>query len=198
MKIIIFGSTGLIGNELVKQFSANHEIIEVSRSSTEITADYTNQSSLIDMFEKIGSFDALINVAGRDTQFIPASELTPENFLYGAERKLMGQVNLVLIGQKYINKGGSFTLSSGYLNHYPNPYSMATSPFNAFIDNFAETMSANMTNNVRINVVSPSPVVDILQPGRVTPEYVAKSYIKSVEGSESGSIYKAWNIKEEI
>jgi NAD(P)-dependent dehydrogenase (short-subunit alcohol dehydrogenase family) len=195
MKIIVFGSTGLIGKELVKQFSANHEIIEVSRSSTEITADYTDKNSLVEMFEKIGTFDALINVAGGDTQFVPASELTSENFMYGAERKLMGQVNLVLIGQKHINKGGSFTLSSGYLNHYPNPHSMATSPFNAFIDNFVETMAANMTNDVRINVVSPSPVVDVLQDGRVTPEYVAKSYIKSVEGSESGTVYKAWNIK---
>lgn len=194
MKIIIFGSTGLIGKELVKQFSANHEIIEISRSSTEITADYTDQDSLVEMFEKIGSFDALINVAGRDTQFVPPSELTPANFMYGSERKLMGQVNLVLIGQKYINKGGSFTLSSGYLNHYPNPYSMATSPFNAFIDNFIETMSPNMTNDVRINVVSPSPVVDVLEEGRVTPKYVAQSYIESVEGTESGVVYKAWNM----
>ena len=121
MKVIIFGSTGLIGKELVRQLSNQHEVIEVSRSSTEITADYTDENSLVKMFEKIGSFDALINVAGRDTQFVHADELTPENFIYGTQRKLMGQLNLVLIGQKYINKGGSFTLSSGYLNHYPNP-----------------------------------------------------------------------------
>jgi NAD(P)-dependent dehydrogenase (short-subunit alcohol dehydrogenase family) len=194
MKIIIFGSTGLIGKELEKQLSKEHEVIGISRSSTEITADYTDENSLIEMFEKIGSFDALINVAGRDTQFVQASEITPANFKYGAQRKLMGQVNLVLIGQKYINKGGSFTLSSGYLNHYPNPFSMATSPFNAFIDNFIETMSANMAHDIRINVVSPSPVVETLQPGRVTPEFVSKSYIESVEGSDSGKVFKAWNM----
>ena len=194
MKIIVFGSTGLIGKELVNQLSENHDVIEVSRSSTEITADYTDEKSLIKMFEKIGSFDSLINVAGRDTQFVHSNELTPGHFMYGAQRKLMGQINLVLIGQKYINKGGSFTLSSGYLNYYPNSYSMATSPFNAFIDNFVESMSTNMQNDIRINVVSPSPVGETLQHGKVTPEFVSKSYIKSVEGSDTGKVFKAWNM----
>lgn len=31
----------------------------------------------------------------------------------------MGQVNLVLIGLNYINKGGSFTLTSGVVSHDP-------------------------------------------------------------------------------
>jgi NAD(P)-dependent dehydrogenase (short-subunit alcohol dehydrogenase family) len=194
MKIIVFGSTGLIGKELVRQLSINHEVIEVSRSSTPIRADYTVENSLIQMFEKIGAFDALINVAGGDTQFVHTDQLQPANFKYGAERKLMGQVNLVLIGQKYINKDGSFTLSSGYLNHYPNAYSMATSPFNAFIDNFAQSMSSQLKNNVRINVVSPSPVVEVLEHGKVTPEFVAKSYVESVEGKETGKVFKSWNM----
>ncbi len=101
---------------------------------------------------------------------------------------------LVLIGMKYINKGGSITLSSGYLNHFPNPYSMATSPFNAFIDNFVEVMHPNIKNDIRLNVVSPSPVVEELKYGTVTPELVAKSYIESIEGTDSGKVFKAWNM----
>jgi NAD(P)-dependent dehydrogenase (short-subunit alcohol dehydrogenase family) len=195
MRVIVFGSTGLIGKELVKQLSTNHEVVEVSRSSTDMTADYTNQDSLVEMFEKVGSFDALINVAGRDTQFVSVDELMPSHFEYGAQRKLLGQVNLVLIGQKYINEGGVFTLSSGYLNHYPNPYSMATGPFNAFIDNFVETMSSNMKNGIRLNVVSPSPVVQELTHGHVTPEFVSKSYKESMEGNLNGHVFKAWNME---
>ena len=71
---------------------------------------------------------------------------------------------------------------------------MATSPFNAFIDNFAMTMSANMKNDIRINAVSPSPVVETLQPGKVTPEFVSQSYVESVEGSDTGKVFKAWNM----
>ncbi len=194
MKIIIFGSNGLIGKELVNQLSHKYEVIGVSRSSGDIQSDYTDENSIIRMYEQIGSFDALISVAGGDTQFEPFDQLKPSHFRYGAERKLMGQVNLVLIGVEYINKGGSFTLSSGYLNYYPNPYSMATSPFNAFIDNFAQTMATQMTDGVRINTVSPSPVVQELQHGTVTPKFVAESYIQSAVGNETGKVYKAWNM----
>ena len=64
MKIIVFGATGLIGREIINQLSSEHEIIRVSRTSGDVQADYTDESSLINMFEEIGSFDALVSVAG--------------------------------------------------------------------------------------------------------------------------------------
>jgi len=194
MKIIVFGATGLIGREIINQLSPEHEIIRVSRSSGDIQADYTDESSLIKMFEEIGSFDALVSVAGNDSQFVAFKDLKSTHFRSGIERKLMGQVNLVLLGMKYINKGGSFTLSSGYLSHYPNAYSMATSPFNAFIDNFVQSMSSQMPKHIRINVVSPAPVADKAQYGVVTPKMVAGDFVQIIEGQETGKVFKVWNM----
>lgn len=194
MKIIIFGSTGLLGKEIVEQLSENHEVIGISRSSGDIKADYMDEKSIIQMYEQIGSFDAMVIVAGKDTQFVSFDKINASHFKYGFDRKLMGQVNLVLIGMKYINKGGSFTLSSGYLSHYPNAYSLATSPFNAFVDNFVQSMSTQMPNNIRINVVSPAPVVDRADYGTVTPKMVASGFINSIEGNETGKVFKIWNM----
>jgi len=45
--------------------------------------------------------------------------LTTTWFRKGIKGKLMGQVNLVLVGQHYINPKGSFTLIAGTPTHQP-------------------------------------------------------------------------------
>jgi len=194
MKIIIFGANGKIGKALVKQFSNQHDLVKVGRSSGDVQADYTDEQSIINMYQSIGHFDALCCVAGRDSQFVDIKSLNIEHFQYGVERKLLGQVRLVLEGLKYINDGGSFTLSSGYLNQYPNSFSLATSPFNSFVNNFAQSMSGFLPRNIRLNVVSPSPVVEKAEYGKVTAEMVAMDFITSVEENETGKVFKVWNM----
>lgn len=54
------------------------------------------------MFRQVGSFDALISTAG-PTYVGPWKNLTDKEFRKGVEGKMMGQINLVLIGQHYIN-----------------------------------------------------------------------------------------------
>ena len=194
MRIIVFGANGKIGKTLVSQLSPEHEVIKIGRSSGDIQADYTNEQSIIDMYDKIGSFDALCCVAGRDSKFVDVKSIKIKHFQYGIERKLLGQIRLVLEGLKYINDAGSFTLSSGYLSDYPNAFSMATSPFNAFVDNFTKSMSRFLQKNIRLNAVSPAPVVENAENGKVTAEMVAKEFIASIERNETGKVFKVWNM----
>ena len=67
MKIIIVGASGLIGQKVDKALASSHEIIRVGSTSGDFQCDYTNRESVKDMFESIGEFDALISVAGRDS-----------------------------------------------------------------------------------------------------------------------------------
>jgi hypothetical protein len=47
---------------------------------------------------------------------------------------------------------------------------------------------------LRLNVVSPAPVVEPERTGRglVSAEQVAKFYVEAIEGNETGQVFRAW------
>jgi len=193
MKIILLGASGIIGSEIDRALSPNHEIVRAGRNG-DVKVDYTDTQSVKAMFEKVGKFDVLITAVGRDSSFKPYENLTDEDFEYGFQRKFMAQINLVRIGTPYANDGASFTLSSGYLSDYPNPASAATGPFNAAVDSFVRTVGPMLPRGIRVNVVSPAPVVPSDEAGRgvVTAAQAAAGYIKSIEGTMNGEVIRMW------
>ena len=126
MKIILVGASGRIGLEIDKILSEKHDIVRVGATSGDVQCDYTNADSVTSMFKTIGSFNALIAVAGRDSVFKKFDELNDDDYRYGFERKFLGQIRLATLGQKFIQDNGSFTFTSGFLSHYPHPTSIAT------------------------------------------------------------------------
>jgi NAD(P)-dependent dehydrogenase (short-subunit alcohol dehydrogenase family) len=193
MKIILLGASGIIGSEIDRALSPNHEIIRAGRNG-DVKVDYTDTQSVKNMFEQVGKFDALITAVGRDSAFKPYEDLADEDFEYGFQRKFMAQINLVRIGTPYANDGASFTLSSGYLSDYPNPASAATGPFNAAVDSFVRTVGPMLPRGIRVNVVSPAPVVSPDETGRgvVSASQAAEGYIKSIEGTMNGEVIRMW------
>jgi NAD(P)-dependent dehydrogenase (short-subunit alcohol dehydrogenase family) len=193
LKVILLGASGIIGREIDKALSPNHEVVRAGRNG-DVKVDYSDTPSVKAMFEKVGTFDALITAVGRDSAFKSYADLTDEDFEYGFQRKFMAQINLVRIGTPYANDGASFTLSSGYLSDYPNPASAATGPFNAAVDSFARTVGPMLPRGIRVNVVSPAPVVSPDETGRgvVTASQAAGGYIKSVEGTMNGEVIRMW------
>src|SRR5258708_20406154 len=118
MKIIIVGGAGTIGKKVTTALQNEHEIVRVGAKSGDIQADITSVSSIENVFKKTGPFDALICTAG-GVHFGPFKTMTDKDFRKGIDSKLMGQVNLVLVGQHYIQARGSFTLTSGSLGEDP-------------------------------------------------------------------------------
>jgi NAD(P)-dependent dehydrogenase (short-subunit alcohol dehydrogenase family) len=194
MKVIIVGASGRIGREIDKALSEKYEVIRVGSSSGDVQCDYTSNVSVANMFETIGSFDALISAAGRDSVFKKYEELDDDDYRYGFERKFLAQIRFVSLGQKYIRVNGSFTFTSGFLSHYPNPASIATGPLNAAVDTFVKNTASLLPRGIRINVVSPAPVVDPGQEGQglVTAAETAKFYVEAVEGKNTGQVLRAW------
>ena len=193
MKIIILGASGIIGRELVRLLAKNHEVVRAGRKG-EVQVDYTNLQSVRDMFEEVGKFDALASVVGGDSIFKPYEDVTHKDLVYGFERKFLAQINLVRIGTEHAQDRASFTLSSGFLSDYPNPTSAATGPFNAAIDSYVRTVGPLLPRGIRLNVVSPAPVVAPEKAGHgvVTAEQAAAGYIQSIEGTLNGEVLRVW------
>lgn len=159
MKIVIVGATGTMGKHLASAFEKDHEIVRVGKESGDILADITSTESIENLFKQIGSFDALISTAG-PTYVGPWKNMTDKEFRKGIEGKLMGQVNLVLIGQHYINPKGSFTLITGALTHEPVLNFANASAANGAVEAFVRAAAIELENGVRINAVSPTVIED--------------------------------------
>jgi NAD(P)-dependent dehydrogenase (short-subunit alcohol dehydrogenase family) len=194
MKIIVVGASGRIGSKVVKALSPKYEIVDAGRRGGDVQVDYMEESSVRDMFEQVGSFDALICVAGGDSVFKHYQEFGDKDYRYGFDRKFLSQIRLVRIGENYCRNNGSFTLTSGFLSHYPNPASLGTGPLNAALDSFARSVAPLLPRGLRINVVSPAPIVESGEEGRglVTAEQAAEVYLGAVEGDFTGRVLRVW------
>ncbi len=195
MKIAVFGASGKIGSQVVTQLSEKgHEVVWIGSRSGDFTADYTNAESVESVLKQIGSLDAIVVSVGGDSAFKPYQALTDDDFRFGAERKLVAQFRLVRLAEQYLNNNGSVTLTSGFLSHYPNPHSIATGPFNAAIDTFVQQTAPLLARGLRINVISPAPVVEPARTGEglVSAEQVARYYVASIESKATGNVYRAW------
>jgi NAD(P)-dependent dehydrogenase (short-subunit alcohol dehydrogenase family) len=194
MKVAVFGASGKIGSAIVDQLTSNHDVIRIGARSGNYTVDYTNADDLNALFEKMGKVDAIVVAVGGDSNFKPYETITDDDFRFGAERKLVAQFRLVRLAEKYVSENGSITLSSGFLSHYPNPYSIATGPFNAAIDAFVAHTAPLLSNGLRLNVVSPAPIVEPerVGQGQVSAAQAAKFYVQSIEGNATGKVFRAW------
>jgi NAD(P)-dependent dehydrogenase (short-subunit alcohol dehydrogenase family) len=194
MKVLIFGASGKIGSEVASQLVPRHEVIKVGSRSGDIVVDYTDGESVKDAFAKISDLDAVVVAVGGDSQFKPYDQLSDDDFRFGAERKLVAQFRIVRLAEQHLNNNGSVTLTSGFLTDYPNPASSATGPFNSAIDTFVRHTSALLGRGIRLNVVSPAPVVepDRVGTGLVSAAQTAEAYVESIEGNDSGKIYRVW------
>lgn len=198
MKIIIVGGTGTMGSHLTKAFGKEHEVIKAASKGGDIQVDITSTESIENMFKQTGAFDALISTAG-PTYVGPWKKMTDKEFRKGIEGKLMGQINLVLIGQHYINPKGSFTLITGALTHDPQKNFANASAANGAVEAFVRAAAIELENGIRINAVSPtvienSPHYFPFFPGDipVTMQQLEYGFRKSVFGANTGQVIKPY------
>ncbi len=196
MKIIVVGATGTIGKHVVTALENGNEIVKVGSKSGDLQVDISDAQSIKKMYEQVGAFDAVVCVAG-DGHFGPLETMTDADFRISVNSKLMGQVNLVLIGQHYINPNGSFTLTSGSLSEDPIVLGASLSSVNGAIDGFVRGAAIELRNRVRINAVAPTVVEE--SPGYfpffhgtipVSMQRVSSAYVKSAFGAQTGQVYK--------
>jgi NAD(P)-dependent dehydrogenase (short-subunit alcohol dehydrogenase family) len=199
MRIIVIGGTGTIGSAIVQELSSRHEVLVASRHGPDIAFDAASEDSIRSLFETAGEFDALAFASGA-VHFAPLAEMSPSHYLIGLNDKLMGQVRTVLIGCDYIRDQGSFTLISGILSEDPIRTGSSAAMVNAAIDGFVRGAAIEMPRGIRINAVSATVVSEAMD--RYGPYFrgyspvpaakVALAFSKSIEGAQTGQVYRVY------
>lgn len=199
MKIVIIGASGAIGSAVAKELAQRHEIVEVGSRSGAQQADMGDIAQVRALFERIGKVDAVVVTAGK-LPFAPLAQLTPEQFQEGLASKLMGQVNVALVAQHYLNDGGSITLTSGIIAEQPIRHGVAASMTNAAVEGFVRGAAVELERGLRINVISPTVLQESMDkyaaffPGfePAPASRVALAYRRSVEGVQTGQVLRVW------
>jgi len=199
MKAMVVGATGTIGKAVVRELGSRHDIIEVGHRGGRHHVDITRLDSVRALFAAVGKVDALVACAG-NVHFGPLGEMTSDQFLIGLHDKLLGQVHLALVAQHQLNDGGSITLTSGVLSEDPIRYGASASCVNGAVDAFVRSAALELPRGLRINAVSPTIVKESLRAfgayfigfEAVPVERVAMAYARSVDGAQTGQIYKVW------
>ncbi|MFJ2621721.1 short chain dehydrogenase [Glutamicibacter sp. NPDC087344] len=195
MRIVVVGSTGHIGSVVTRELAKRHEVIGISRSS-KITVDLTDPTSITDMYRQVGTIDAIVSCTGK-AAFKPLNELTYADFTSAFSDKAMGQIELVRQGLEHLPDGGSFTITSGILAREAIRTGTAAAAANGALESFVLSAATELPRGQRLNAVSPSvlesaPGYHSAFPGfeRVSDEQVARAYVRSIEGVETGRIFK--------
>ena len=197
MKILLIGSNGAIGKAIAASLKDESiEIVPVNLHSGDLSVDISSEDSIRQMFEVIGVFDGLICAAG-SAYAGPLEKMGTKEIYKGIQSKLMGQVNLVMIGKQYINPKGFFTLTSGNLADEPAKYSAGLGLVNGALNGFVINAALEMPNGIRLNVVSPSVLLESVekygeQEGRypIPGKDVAEAYKRTVYENITGEVIR--------
>lgn len=199
MKIVVIGASGTLGQAVVENLSARHDVVRVGKSRGEHRVDLTRPESVQALFDATGRVDAIVATTG-SLFFGPLALMRAEDFEIGLQDKLLGQVRLALVGQHFLNDGGSITLTSGIVGSEPIRMGANAGSVNAALEGFVRSAAPELERGLRINVVSPTvvqeswPAYGDYFPGfePVPAARVALAFQRSVEGPRSGHVYRVW------
>lgn len=194
--VLLIGAQGKMGQAALTGLE-RHNVITASRSGSgcDYQVDITSEQSIRALFEQVGQIDAVVNTVGY-CEYASFTEMTEAQWMTTVMSKMMGQINLVRIGQEYITDKGSFTLISGILNVKPIPYAIADATTSGAIDTFVKCVAYEMQRGIRVNAINPTVLTEAwdvygeMMPGfePVPGRLVGKAFERSVDGFITGEV----------
>jgi len=193
--VIVIGALGKMGQAALSGLK-NHKVITAGRSGeVDHIVDITDEQSIINLYEQVGHFDAVVNTVGY-CEYATFDEMSESQWMTTVMSKMMGQINLVRIGQRYIAEGGSFTLISGILNVKPIPMAIADATTSGAIDTFVKCVAYELPRGIRINAINPTVLEEAWEVyGEMMPGFqpvpgalVGKAFERSVDGFITGEV----------
>ena len=197
MKILLIGSTGTIGSQVLAHLKGKHEVITANRSSGDFRVELGAPQSIKNLFAELSGLDAVVSAAG-PCKFGSLMKLTDADFQFGFDQKFMGQINLLRFGLKAVKDTASFTFTGGMASRFVEDKGFASiSAMNAALEGFVRAAALELPPSMRVNVVAPPWVTETRDAlgmdttvGRPAAQ-VAKSYVSVIEGSMTGEVIDA-------
>ncbi|PNE40306.1 MULTISPECIES: short chain dehydrogenase [Streptomyces] len=196
MRILLTGATGTLGGAVHTALAARgHDVITVGRRAGDLRHDLTDPDQITAVYRAAGALDAVVSAAG-DVPYKPLAEMTPDDWRAAFHGKVLSQLELVRQGLPRVAERGSFTLITGILAGEPIPTGTAASLANGAVEAFVRAAAIEIAPQ-RINAVSPNVFTESLDAygdffpgmGSVPVADVARAYVRSVEGSQTGQVY---------
>lgn len=197
MKILLIGSTGTIGSQILNQLKGKHEVITANRSSGDLRIELGAPQSIKSVFSQLSGLDAVVSAAG-PCKYGTLMKLSDADFQFGFDQKFMGQVNLLRFGLKSVRDKASFTFTGGMGGRLPQDKGFTSiAAMNAALEGFVRAAALELPPEIRVNVVAPPWVTETrerlgmdLSVGRPAA-HVARSYIDVIEGTMTGKVIDA-------
>ncbi|MDJ0592405.1 MAG: SDR family oxidoreductase [Pleurocapsa sp. MO_226.B13] len=167
-RVVIIGGSSGIGLATAKMAAtAGAKVIIAGRTESKLKVakteigndvdtyrvDLTEEASIKELFEQIGSFDHLV-ITGPAPQFGHFLELNIERVHQEFEGKFWGQYRAAWYGAKSISQSGSIVFMSGAYSARPVPGASSLAAVQAGIEGLARGLAIDLSP-VRVNVISP-------------------------------------------
>jgi len=196
MKILLVGAGGKLGRAVAAELGGRHDLVSAGRRSGDLRLDLRDKASIHSALRKLGRVDAIASAAG-NLAFAPLLEMTDEQWATGLESKLMGQVNLALLGAAHLNDGGSITLTTGILGTNPIRTGTLGTLVNRAVEGFVVGAAIELPRGLRINAVSPGSLLESAAEHEqwfrgfalVPAARAALGFARSIEGGDTGKVY---------
>jgi NAD(P)-dependent dehydrogenase (short-subunit alcohol dehydrogenase family) len=204
MRVFLVGAGGTLGRAVAAELGKRHHIIAAGRQSGDVRLNLSDPASIRSAMAGAAPLNAVVCTAG-EVAFAPMSTIHPapigeSAYTLGLTNKLMGQVNLALAAREHLVDGGSITLTSGILGEQPVAGGSSASMVDGALEGFVRAAAVELPRGIRINLVSPSVLVESMSAFEsffrgfepVPAARVALAFSRSVEGVQTGQIYRVY------
>lgn len=158
--ILVIGGSKGIGEAIVKAQLEGHNVINISRSTPEITSDnFTHHSCNIleDELPEIAAIDTLIYCPG-SINLKPISRLKIEDFKSDYEINVIGAVKAI---QKYLpvlkqGNNPSILLFSTVATQLGMPFHASIAAAKSAVEGLTKSLAAEFAPTIRVNAIAPT------------------------------------------